>query len=42
VPSGPPTWAEIHWAGQILRPAWIGTATSNRVRFDLPPQRVGK
>jgi hypothetical protein len=42
VASGPPTWAEIQWAGQILRPAWIGTATSNQVRFDLPPHWAGK
>jgi hypothetical protein len=42
VASGPPTGAETRWAGQILRPAWIGTATSNQVRFDLPPDRAGK
>ena len=42
VASGAPTWAEILWAGQILRPAWIGTATSNQVRFDLPADRAGK
>lgn len=40
--GAPPTWAGIRWAGQTLSPAWVGVATSNQVRFDLPPHLAGK
>jgi hypothetical protein len=43
VASGdPPTWAGILWAGQKLSPAWIGAATSNQLKFELPPRLAAK
>ena len=35
IPGTPTSTAEIQWAGQILLPAWIGTATSNQLQFEL-------
>jgi hypothetical protein len=40
--GAPASTGEIHWAGQILLPVWIGAATSNPLTFEMPPRPAGE
>jgi TonB family protein len=42
IPGAPTSTVAIEWAGQILNPVWIGTATSNQVEFQWPPHSAAE